>query len=128
MRKDVIQFIKFGFVGALNTTITFLVYTMLVKVGIYYITANVIGFCAGAANSYSINSRWVFDSKRNIAEIARFFTISIICLAISSALIYFFVDIASFQKIIAQLFVIPAVMVINFILNKIWVFGKQNKA
>ena len=127
MKKDVIKFIKFGFVGILNTTITFVVYTLLVKLGVYYVIANVIGFCAGAANSYAINSRWVFASRKDIAEAARFFTISGVCLAISSALIYFFVDVANFQKIVAQVFVIPVVMIINFVLNKLWVFGRERK-
>src|SRR5258708_36585570 len=56
-----VQFIKFGIVGVSNTLLTFLVYTLLLKVfGVWYIAASAIGFTIGAVNGFLLNRRWTF--------------------------------------------------------------------
>jgi putative flippase GtrA len=56
-----VQFIKFGIVGVSNTLLTFLVYTLLLKVfGVWYIAASAIGFTVGAVNGFLLNRRWTF--------------------------------------------------------------------
>ena len=45
-----IQFVKFGIVGISNTLLTFIVYTLLLKVfGVNYLLASAIGFIVGGA-------------------------------------------------------------------------------
>src|ERR1700730_2013653 len=57
----VIQFVKFGTVGVSNTLLTFLVYTLLLKVfGVWYLAASAIGFLVGAINGFLLNRRWTF--------------------------------------------------------------------
>src|SRR6476469_5541163 len=56
-----VQFIKFGIVGVSNTLLTFLVYTLLLKVfGVWYLAASAIGFGVGATNGFLLNRRWTF--------------------------------------------------------------------
>src|ERR1700736_3321767 len=56
-----LQFIKFGTVGVSNTLLTFLVYTLLLKVfGVWYLAASAIGFAVGAVNGFLLNRRWTF--------------------------------------------------------------------
>ena len=46
----IVQFVKFGIVGISNTLITFIVYTILLKVfGVWYIAASAIGLSGTAA-------------------------------------------------------------------------------
>src|SRR5713226_5623508 len=60
-RPVVIQFVKFGTVGVSNTLLTFLVYTVLLKVfGVWYLAASAIGFLVGAINGFLLNRRWTF--------------------------------------------------------------------
>src|SRR5436309_15769504 len=55
------QFMKFGIVGISNTALTFLVYTLLLKVfGVWYLAASAIGFAVGATNGFLLNRRWTF--------------------------------------------------------------------
>ena len=57
----VVQFVKFGIVGVSNTLLTFLVYTLLLKVfGVWYLAASAIGFVVGATNGFLLNRRWTF--------------------------------------------------------------------
>src|SRR5690242_16141519 len=56
-----VQFVKFGIVGVSNTLLTFLIYTLLLKVfGVWYLLASAIGFAAGAVNGFLLNRRWTF--------------------------------------------------------------------
>ena len=56
-----IQFVKFGIVGVSNTLLTFVVYTLLLKVfGVWYLAASAIGFIVGATNGFLLNRRWTF--------------------------------------------------------------------
>ena len=55
------QFVKFGIVGASNTLLSFLIYTLLLKVfGVWYLAAAAIGFLIGAVNSFLLNRSWTF--------------------------------------------------------------------
>lgn len=58
--NDIKQFIKFGFVGVSNTLINWCVFLVLVNLGFYYISANVIAYLVATANSFLWNSKWVF--------------------------------------------------------------------
>ena len=56
-----VQFVKFGIVGVSNTLLTFVVYTLLLKVfGVWYLAASAIGFVVGAINGFLLNRRWTF--------------------------------------------------------------------
>src|ERR1035437_8585258 len=56
-----VQFVKFGIVGVSNTALTFIVYTVLLKVfGVWYLAASAVGFIVGATNGFLLNRRWTF--------------------------------------------------------------------
>jgi len=43
-KNTIIKFIKFGIVGFLKTTISYILYTSLVYINLHYIIANIIAF------------------------------------------------------------------------------------
>ena len=43
-KSNIIQFLKFGFIGAFNTIVNYIVYVILVALGAHYIFANAMGF------------------------------------------------------------------------------------
>jgi putative flippase GtrA len=126
--KDLIRFIKFSLVGAVNTGITMGIYTLLVYINLHVLFAYVIGYSAGVANSYFWNSRWVFkpgDNSRGEKEIntaAKFIVVNLIVLILSSSVLYILVDVMGGNKYLSQLPVVAVSMVLNYILNKIWTF------
>ena len=56
------QIFKFGIVGASNTVISYVVYAILVYLGMHYLAANVIAYFAGVINSFIWNSKYVFKA------------------------------------------------------------------
>lgn len=123
------QLVKFGIVGVINNLITTLVYIILVKVGIDPNIAYVIGYIAGAINSYFFNNYWVFTAKDNSKEVlSKFAIVNLITLGLSSWLLSIFMYKFNVPEVYAQLVVTPFTMIINYLLNKFWTFNKGGKS
>lgn len=121
--KNYIQFIKFGIVGLSNTFITFVVYFILVKLNVYYVTANIIGYMAGVINSFFWNSSWVFKkSKKDLNLLVKFVIVNLITLAITSFVLYIGADKLNISKYVAQIISTIIGILFNYTLNKLWTF------
>jgi putative flippase GtrA len=120
----VVQFVKFGIVGVSNTLLTFVIYTLLLKVfGVWYLAASAIGFVVGAVNGFLLNRRWTFaghvgDSLTPV----RWGVVQGCGLALNLALLYLFVDDAGIEKLLSQAFATVIVTVLTFLVNRAWTF------
>ena len=89
-KKTLIQFIKYGLVGCLNTGITLAVIFVcksLLNVNPYI--ANILGYTAGLINSFLWNKSWVFKSKNGYRSEAMKFLLGFgICYAIQLLVVY----------------------------------------
>ncbi|MCL5094228.1 MAG: GtrA family protein [Patescibacteria group bacterium] len=98
------QISKFASVGVLNTAIDFLVFNLLVKLGVNVIISSVISMTLAITNSYILNKFWTFQdkTKTNITEQASFFVIvSLVGLLLSNSVLYFFYNIWTFPANLA---------------------------
>ena len=87
---NVKQFIKFSFVGMLNTLIDFGIYYLLTRyAGLYYIYANIISVFIAITNSYLLNRSWTFQSKSKIVgiEAVKFWIVSIVGLILNTLIL-----------------------------------------
>jgi len=119
-----IQFVKFGIVGVSNTLLTFIVYTLLLKVfGVWYLIASAIGFTVGATNGFLLNRRWTFaDHVGDSLTPVRWAVVQGGGLAINEVLLYLFVDGANLDKLLAQAFATAVVTITTFFVNRAWTF------
>jgi len=120
----VVQFVKFGIVGISNTLITFIVYTILLKVfGVWYIAASAIGFIVGATNGFLLNRRWTFAGHRGDALTpVRWAVVQTGGLGINLGLLYVFVHDANIDKLVAQALATVVVTITTFLANRAWTF------
>ena len=96
MSKTFVQFIKFAFVGGINTGIDFAVLNSLMWIsGIYegkeIIFLNIIAFTVATINSYFMNKRWTFEvkGKKEVGkEFSQFILISLIGISINTGIVY----------------------------------------
>ncbi|ERK32010.1 GtrA family protein [Clostridium intestinale] len=117
------EFIKFGIVGVSNTLITFVVYNILLKLGINYLVANIIGYICGMINGFIWSKNWVFRvSKESKMYFIKFALVNLLSLAVSTGLLMVLVKKLSFNSTIAQLITTCITVVINYLLNKIYTF------
>ncbi len=120
----VMQFVKFGTVGVSNTLLTFIVYTVLLKVfGVWYLAASAIGFIVGATNGFLLNRRWTF--KEHVGDAltpVRWGIVQGCGLALNVLLLLALVDGAGVEKLLSQVLAIGVVTTVTFLANRAWTF------
>ncbi|WP_300857385.1 GtrA family protein [uncultured Clostridium sp.] len=122
--KEMYKFIKFGFVGILNTLINWIIFAILNICGVYYLVSNFIAYIVATINSYIWNSKWVFkyNGERRNETTIKFIVLNLIGLVLNTSILYLLVDKLLVDKLIALIITTLIVMVINYIANKMWVF------
>jgi putative flippase GtrA len=119
-----VQFVKFGIVGISNTLLTFVVYTILLKVfGVWYLAASAIGFIVGATNGFLLNRRWTFrEHVGDALTPVRWGIVQTSGLALNEGLLLLFVTVAHLDKLLAQACATVFVTVSTFFANRSWTF------
>ena len=126
LSDDLFRFIKFGLIGVLNTLINWILFILLNSFGVYYIISNVIAYSISTLNSYLWNSKWVFKyNEDNVKETSfKFIVLNIIGLTLNTIILYLLVDIIGLNKLISLVITTGIVMILNYFINKLWVFKK----
>jgi putative flippase GtrA len=119
-----LQFVKFGIVGVSNTLLTFLVYTLLLKVfGVWYLAASAIGFGVGATNGFLLNRRWTFrEHVGDTLTPVRWAIVQGCGLGINEGLLFLFVHDVRLDKLVAQACATVVVTITTFFANRAWTF------
>jgi putative flippase GtrA len=121
-----ISFIKFALVGAVNTSIDFIVYALLSWCSVNYIFAQCISYSAGVLNSYIMNRKWTFEQKGKGSkrELFTFISVNLVTLIITSFLLTIFYKWLGISLLISKLLVTAVSVGINYIGTKQFVFTK----
>ena len=124
MINTVVQFIKFGIVGASNTLISLLIYYIFILVGINYLVANISGYIISSIWGYVLNKVWVFKENKcdTKVSICKYYIIYGSSLLINLLSMYILVDQLNVSEIVSPLLTLCITIPYNFILNKVWAF------
>ena len=118
------QFIKFCFVGVTNTSISLLVYALLLNLNMNYLASSAIAYLAGIINGFILSTSFVFKKKYNFVRGLMFLGVYFSSLLINLALLYILVDIFSISEFLGQVFVTCFNVFYNYLLNKLWTFKR----
>lgn len=134
--KLALQFFKFGCVGLTNTFITWVVYYIFLFVNWNIYVGYTVGFIVSTLNAWFWNNRYVFkkgQKEHNSAVIIKTYISYGISLLLSNALLFLLVDIIDISTLlhlpidsdtIAPILILFVTIPFNFLLNKLWVYGK----
>lgn len=125
IKRIVVQFVKFGFVGISNTAISLITYYVLVWLGCSYILANTAGFLLSVVNAFYWNNKYVFTNKTENSMVKAFGKVFFSYLGsfcISTVLITVMVEILHISEYIAPILRLVVTVPINFVVNKLWAF------
>lgn len=117
---------RFALVGVANTLVDFGVFTLLTHLlGINVYLAQVAGYCAGVANSYTLNRSWTFRSKGRFfgPALVRFLVLSGGMILFSTGVLYLCYDLARLPQLGAKAVTTVVVMAVNFLVSRFWVFA-----
>ena len=102
-----------------------MVFALLFKY-IPYLWANIIGFHCGIVCSFMFNRNLNFKKEnRTLLRFTTFYLIQIICLALSSIVLYLCIDFGNWNPLIAKGFSIALTALLPFFLNKQITFGSR---
>ncbi|MFA5103950.1 MAG: GtrA family protein [Candidatus Margulisiibacteriota bacterium] len=119
------HFIKYAFIGVLNTAVSYLVYSVLLLLEFRYSTALSFSYLIGIIHSYAWNRWWNFRSKSPFGmETARFVSSYIISFLMNLLILRTLIENHSVQPFIAQAIAIIIIAPTTFLLMRYWVFKK----
>lgn len=142
MKKTVVQFLKFGLVGASNTVIGYLIYAASLKVlrllnlwpSIDIYISQFIMFILSVAWSFYWNNRFVFkkeeETERNIGKalIKTYVSYAFTSLILSELLLMVWVKILGVNDYVAPILSLIITVPLNFVIQKFWAFkDKKNE-
>ena len=133
LKKAIIQFIKFGTVGAINTVLSYAITN-----GAYYLLhlheqiSNIIAFVITVFISFMLNGRFVFTEnkeERNFWQslLKVYASYSITGVFLTAILLYIEEELLGIPHYIATLMNLVVTIPINFLLNKFWAYKDKGK-
>lgn len=127
----VMQFLKFGLVGVLNTSMHYAIFFLLFSFfGLHYMMSSAIGYASGLLNSYFLNRIWTFRSRycNKKKEFAKFVFVNGVSLGVNLAVLKLLVVYGALQPEMAQIIAILFSMTANFAGNRFWTFNSSSGA
>jgi putative flippase GtrA len=121
------EIIAFNIVGAVNTVITYGIFSLLVFAGINYRISLVLEYCFGITFSFFLNKRFTFHHTGGITSRMIFSMAGsyLLVLGINFSLLVFLVEKLHFNSYIGQLIALSVSVGLSFFAQKFIVFRKN---
>lgn len=126
----IVQFIKFGMVGVLNTIISYVIYVIFVYMGFHYLVGSVMGFLVSVLNSYYWNNKYVFKEENGENRIwwkvllKTYASYAFTGLFLNNVILASIIEVCHVPVYIGPLICLIVTIPLNFVLNKLWAFKK----
>lgn len=113
--------------GALNTFIDFLVFTLSHEVlGMGYMDSQAAGYGFGIMNSFILNRNWTFGKKHSdknqVMEFIQFVMVNLVTFCVTMISMKILVQSININLYISKIIATFASQITNFILYRFWVF------
>ena len=129
MKKILVQFTKFGFVGCICFIIDYGIMVLLTEVfSVPYLISCAISFSVSVVVNYYLSMKYVFASRNDMSkqqEFTLFVILSVIGLLLTELLMWTMVDYLSIHYMLSKIVVTGIVMIFNFVTRKIFIEAKN---
>lgn len=121
---EIWRFIKFGVTGVINTLVDYVVFWVLLYLGVNQYLSQTVSYSCGMLNSYILNRSWTFNSKKRFfsRQMLRFIIANLLLLLLSIGVLWLINGRMGFSKLVAKLCATAVTMVAGFAVNRLWVF------
>ena len=135
MKRNLVQFIKFGIVGVSNTLVSYVLNLLCLfvldkyDVAYDYVIANTVAFVLSVLWSFYWNERFVFTEKQDSYQSNRlvrllkmYLSYGFTGIILNNVLSFLWISVLGISKVIAPLINSAVGVPINYVLNKKWTF------
>lgn len=135
MKRNLVQFIKFGMVGVSNTLVSYLLNLLCLfvldkyDVAFDYVIANTVAFVLSVLWSFYWNERFVFTEKqegyrsnRLVRLLKMYLSYGFTGIILNNVLSFLWISVLGISKVIAPLINSAIGVPINYVINKKWTF------
>ena len=149
-KKNLIQIIKFGAIGVMNTAIDYLLFALFFGLCNFDKSiAQVFATAIAMTNSYILNRYFTFGKKGSVKlnEMWKFIVVNLVSMTVTILLLNLFYDIMHLERLanyilssftdftlskdmavlFCKLVATPFSLAVNFLGNRLWVFASGNK-
>ena len=124
MHRLKIEITKFTLVGVANFVLTFVVFTLMLKViSLNYLLSLSMAWVVGLFFSYALNFSWVFKPEEQLrfkARFLRYFLASIVSIVLNMLILSLIVERTDLDPYYVQFALIPLIVLFNFSTAKYW--------
>ena len=127
-RTIVPQLIRYSLVGVANTALTLgLIFAGLHLLSLNEYAANAIGYAAGIASSYFLNSRWTFRVPASISSFGLFLLVAVASYGIQVLCLYILRSLVFVGPDLSQVLAAPFYTLFGFVLNKYFALAPRRR-
>jgi len=116
------QILKYAYVGILNTFIGLATIFFFISIGLNAYLSNVLGYIVGLINSYTLNKKYVFKSKKKDIKEFYYFIISFLFSYLVNIILLFLLTNTNTNLYVSQFLSMIAFAICNFAINKLITF------
>lgn len=125
MKKEVISYLIFGVLTTVVNIVVYYVFNTWLQVN--YLVSNAIAWIASVLFAYITNRKYVFESKNTsmFNELVKFIGARLSTGIMDMILMWLLVDVLSMNSMVSKIVVNVLVIVLNYVLSKVFVFKKE---
>jgi|TARA_B100000953_G_scaffold200502_1_gene165238 putative flippase GtrA len=118
---------RFFIVGASNTLLVYLLYVVLIKLGLDYKLALFFDYLFGIIFGYLLNRYWTFASNKHRLSFIKYVVLYIVVFILNILFLILLVDFLLLDPIYSQFFIVLIISLVSFLVQNTWVFSRQVK-
>lgn len=123
---DIKKFIKFSFVGVINTIVFYVIYFILLQLDFSYVVSLTVGTIAGIINSFLWNKFYTFKSKKlSLSETLKFLAVAGVQYVVNLAVVHICVSYIGISAELAGIIAICISVFVSYFGHKFWTFKER---
>lgn len=133
IKESILQFMKFGTVGAINTVLSYVITnTSYYLLHLHEQISNIIAFVITVFISFMLNGKFVFTEEKKNRNFWKtllkvYASYSVTGVFLTAILLYLEEQLLGIPHYIATLMNLVVTIPVNFILNKFWAYREKKK-
>lgn len=122
------EILLYLFFGAVTTAVSIFTFAFFEWLGFNPLVANILSWIISVFVAFITNTLWVFESslkENSVLKAVKFYAARLSTLAVEELLLWIFISRLGFNSLIVKTVAQIVVIILNFVVSKLFVFRKK---